>query len=107
MSGEPQREQFEALWPGGPSAVSEIAPAPRPESLSGKRIGFLWDYVFRGDEIFPILEERIRTAFDDAEFVGHETFGSTFGGNEHEVLEALPERLKALGIDAVISGNGC
>ena len=96
---------YEALWPGGASAVPLVPPAPRPDSLSGKRIAFLWDSMFRGEEIFPALQAHIRSQFDDVEFISYEEFGSTFGGSEHAVLEALPERLQTLKVDAVISGN--
>ena len=104
---ESHEQRFEVLWPGGPSAVPTIPPAKRPANLNGKRIGFLWDSMFRGDEIFPIVERQLRSQFPDAEFVGYEAFGSTFGGDEHAVLEALPARLRELQIHGVISGNGC
>jgi len=39
--------------------------------------------------------------------VRYEEFGSTHGGDEREVMRALPEKLKKLGADAVISGMGC
>jgi len=107
MSDPTATEEFAALWPGGALAVPTAAPAPRPESLAGKTVAFLWDDMFRGDEIFPLLERAIDTAFDDVRFVGHDAFGSTFGGDEHAVLDALPERLRAYGVDAVISGVGC
>lgn len=97
---------YEVLWPGGESAVTAIPPASRPETLSGKRIGFLWDQMFRGDEIFPIIEREIRARFDSVEFVSEDQFGPTFGGNEHETIESLPNRLRSLGVDAVVSGIG-
>lgn len=99
-------EEFEALWPGGVNAVPAVAPATRPADLNGKRIGFLWDYAFRGDEIFPILENTLTEVYEDVEIVGYDAFGSTFSGDEHETLAALPQRLKDLKIDAVISGVG-
>ena len=99
-------ELYEVFWPGGPSAVNTISSAPRAD-LTGKRIGILWDYVFRGEEIFPILEKTISEQYENVEFIGYENFGSTFGGDEHAVLAALPKRLKSLKIDAVISGIGC
>ena len=99
-------ELYEVFWPGGPSAVNTISSAPRAD-LTGKRIGILWDYVFRGEESFPILEKCISERYENVEFIGYENFGSTFGGNEHAVLAALPKRLKNLKIDAVISGIGC
>lgn len=100
-------EDFEALWPGGVNAVPAVSPAPRSADLNGKRIGFLWDYAFRGDEIFPMLEEALARACEDVEIVGYDAFGSTFGGSEGETLAALPQRLKDLRIDAVVSGVGC
>ncbi len=99
-------ELYEVFWPGGPSAVNTISSAPRAD-LTGKRIGILWDYVFRGEEIFPILEKSISEQYENVEFIGYENFGSTFGGDEHAVLAALPKLLKNLKIDAVISGIGC
>jgi hypothetical protein len=34
-------------------------------------------------------------------------FGSSHGGDEKEALAALPAQLKALDVDAVISGMAC
>ena len=99
-------ELYEVFWPGGPSAVHTVPAAPRSD-LTGKRIGFLWDYVFRGEEIFPILKKTISERYKNVEFVSYEKFGSTFGGDEHAALNALPKLLKQLKIDAVISGIGC
>ena len=100
-------QHFEVLWPGGPSAVQTVPAADRLETLNGKRIGFLWDRMLRGEEIFPYLETRLRQRFPDAEFVGYDAFGATFGGDEDAVLDALPARLRELQIHGVISGNGC
>ena len=97
---------YEVFWPGGANAVHTVSSAPRTD-LTGKRIGLLWDYVFRGEEIFPILEESISERYENVEFIGYDKFGSTFGGDEHAVLTALPRLLKDLKIDAVISGIGC
>ena len=95
-----------ALWPGGASAVPAVPAAARPGTLEGKRIGFLWDAMFRGDEIFPLLETELKARFPGTTFVGYDAFGSTFGRDEHAVLAALPERLAELGVDAVVSGIG-
>ena len=99
-------EHFSALWPGGDSAVTPIEPAPRPARLDARRVGFLWNHMFRGEEIFPLLERKLEAEFEEVEFVGFDAFGSTFGGDEHAVVEALPSRLGELGVDAVISGIG-
>ncbi len=95
------------LSPSGPMGVAVSNPAPRPDSLSGKRVAFLWDSMFRGDEMFPVLQAAISDRFEDVSFVEHGAFGSTFGGDEEAVLAALPDRLRELNVDAVVSGVGC
>ena len=99
-------DHFSALWPGGDSAVAPIEPAPRPATLDARRVGFLWNHMFRGEEIFPLLARQLETEFEGVEFVGFDAFGSTFGGDEHAVIDALPSRLGDLGVEAVISGIG-
>ena len=47
---------YSVVWPRG-EKTQEIAPlATRLDSLKGKTVGFVRDYRFRGDEIFPLLE---------------------------------------------------
>ena len=101
-------EQDQAVfWPRG-ERKAEVQPlAPRMADLAGKTVCELWDYMFRGDEIFPILEAELKTRYPGVRFVGYDTFGSTHGGDETRVLAELPARLKELGADAVISGMGC
>jgi len=100
-------EEFAALWPGASRAVPTITPAVRPGGLDGKTIALLWDNLFRGEEVFPEIQRALAAAWPGVRFVGYETFGSTFGGGEHEVLERLPRLLREHQVDAVISGIGC
>ncbi|HEX2437408.1 MAG TPA: hypothetical protein VHT71_03790 [Methylomirabilota bacterium] len=81
--------------------------APRLETLAGKTIGQLWDDLFRGDEIFPMLESALTARFPGVRFVDYRTFGSTHGAEEHAVLSDLPKRMRELGVDAIISGMAC
>jgi hypothetical protein len=81
--------------------------APRLRALDGKTIAFLWDSVFRGDEIFRVLEEALRRRYPHATFVGWGVFGSIFGGEEARTIAALPDRLRELGVAAVVSAVGC
>ena len=67
----------------------------------------LWDYLFKGDEVFALLEEGLRARYPNIRFISWRDFGSTHGDDEKEALAALPARLKALGVDAVISGMAC
>lgn len=98
---------FEVVWPGAPSGIARSANAARLPTLDGKRVGFLWDWLFRGDELFPVLEQQLSDQFRDIEIVGYEIFGNTHGSDEKEMIAALPDVLRAERIDAVISGVGC
>jgi hypothetical protein len=97
----------QVVWPRAPRVVERRDLAGRLPTLDGRTVAFLWDSVFRGDEIFPILEGALRQRFPAARFVGWETFGSTFGGEEPRTIAELPERLRRLGVEAVVSGIGC
>jgi hypothetical protein len=99
--------QERVLWPRGRRMVTARPVAPRLETLAGKTIGQLWDDLFRGDEIFPILEGALAQRFPGVKFVDYRTFGSTHGAEEHGVLTALPARMREHGVDAVISGMAC
>ena len=98
---------YEALWPRSPRQTKVKPLAKRLDTLEGKTIAQVWDYVFRGDEVFEILEQGLKERFLDVKWVSWKEFGSTHGGGEREVVAALPEKMKALGVDAVISGMGC
>lgn len=62
--------------------------------------------MFHGEEVFALLAREPR-AFPGARFVGHETFGATFGDDEPRTIAALPGRLRDQGVDAVVSRTGC
>jgi hypothetical protein len=95
------------VWPRSRRTVERAPLARRSPTLAGKTIAFVWDYVFRGDEVFALLARELQRRFPGVRFVGHETFGATFGGDEHVTIAGLPGQLRDHGIDAVVSGMGC
>lgn len=104
MSSEPR---YDAVWPRSPRGVQPRRRSDRLESLAGKRVAFLWDHVFRGDELFPVLGRELTRRFDDVEIVGYEEFGNLHGADELERVGRLPDDLRSRGVDAVVSGMGC
>jgi hypothetical protein len=55
--------EYAVVWPRAPRTAKLTRLAERYDTLRGKTIAQLWDYIFRGDEIFPLLEvELARTA---------------------------------------------
>jgi hypothetical protein len=100
----PQDEgYFEAYWPRGARPVNAKSLAPRQQSLDGKCIAFLWDYLFRGDKIFDLIEEELRHRFAGIRFIGWREIGNIHGNDERKMVAALPGRLQALGVDAVVT----
>ena len=98
---------FEAYWPRGARQQKTRALAPRLDTLDGKTIAQIWDFLFKGDEVFALLEEGLKQRYPNVKFVSWQEFGSSHGGDEREALAALPAKLKSLGVDAVISGMAC
>jgi hypothetical protein len=98
---------YETLWPGGGAAIPTFEAAPRPSTLEGRTVAFVWDYVFCGDEIFPIIQEALASLHPGLQFVGHEFFGPVFGSEEHKGIRLLPGRLAEARVDVAICGVGC
>ena len=69
QSDRPKRDHhvrtgtYAVVWPRSEKSVTVKPLAPRLATLEGKTVAFLWDYLFRGDEIWPILSEAWRSAF--------------------------------------------
>jgi len=98
---------YDAVWPRSPLAVQAHRLAPRLDALAAKRVGFLWDHLFRGDELFPVIAAELVSRFPDLEIVDYTEFGNTHGGDEADMITRLPDNLRSRGIDAVVSGMGC
>ena len=98
---------YEAHWPRTPRQQLTRELAPRLDTLEGKTIAQLWDELFKGDVVFRHLEEGLKQRYPGVTFVSWKEFGSTHGKNEKAVLAALPQKLRDLGVDAVLSGMAC
>ena len=98
---------YEVVWPSSPLGVQTQRKARRLATLNDKRVAFLWDYVFRGDELFPVLAESLTQRFGNVEIMSFEEFGNLHGADEKERIERLPDDLRSRGVDAVVSGMGC
>ncbi|MBI2958477.1 MAG: hypothetical protein HYY32_06495 [Chloroflexi bacterium] len=98
---------YEAVWPRGKKKAGRVSPARRLDTPSGKTIAFLWNRVFRGDLVFPIIEKKLAEQFPGVKFVGYDVFGSTHGPHEMQVVADLRRKLAENGCDAAISGMGC
>lgn len=98
---------FDVVWPKSPLGVQRRRAAERLASLDGARIGFVWDYMFRGEEIFPALAAELQRRHPGLEVVGYDTFGNIHGPHEHELVASLGATAGDHGVVAVVVGNGC
>lgn len=99
--------QYEVVWPSGERKQALQPLAKRLDTLNGKTIAQLWDFLFAGDEVFSQLEQELRVQYPEVKFVSWREFGSTHAINEKELLASLPQRFKELGVDAAISSMAC
>ena len=98
---------YEVVWPRGERTSGIVPLAKRLDTLEGKTLCALWDWLFYGDKMFPTIEEELAKRYPESKFVSYEAFDSTHGGGEASMLAALPDKLKQNKCDAVISGVGC
>ncbi len=101
-----QEPRYDVLWPSTRKAVKNTAAATRVPDLNGKVVCELWDILFRGDTIYPLVREYIRKRFPGVKFVDHKEFGNFHGARERDVVKALPDKLRQFKADAVIVGVG-
>ena len=95
------------LWPLARRAARARDLAPRVPDLNGKTICELWDVIFRGETIYPLVREHIRKRFPGVKFVDYTHFGNFYGAREEQNIgERLPDQLREHGADAVIVGIG-
>ena len=61
----PREPKYDVLWPLSRRAVRETKAAKRLPDLNGKVVAELWDVIFRGETIYPLVREYIRKRFPD------------------------------------------
>lgn len=101
------QQLFEVVWPRGEQVIESVHFAKRTDSLNGKTIAYLWDNMFRGDEIYPLVTKALSKKYENINFVDYAEFGNTHDHQAGSVINDIPAKLRQLGVDAVISGIGC
>jgi len=97
---------FDVVWPLGRVASKEVPLAPALPDLNGKTVCELWDWLFRGDQMYPLINEELRRRFPDIRIVGHEIMGNMHGTHGRAYVANLAELLRQHGADAVIAAVG-
>ena len=100
--------RYDVVWPLGRSRVEALTVNERPEDLSGKTVAFLWDYLFKGPEMFAVIQEQLAAVHPAIRFVDHSVFGNfhATAAAEKECLAALPDLLREHRVDAAVVAVG-
>ncbi len=100
--------EYQVVWPLGRSAVEKIEVTSGVEGLDGRKVAFVWDYLFRGPEIFDVIKSEITARYPTAQFIDYEAFGNIHGSDEEEKasLELLAERMREHGADGAVVAVG-
>ena len=97
---------YEVVWPLGRFVSPPVDPAPALEDLNGKTVCELWDWVFRGDQMYAVINAELRKKFPGVKFVEWQHLGNTNANNARDYVSNLPALLKQHGCDAIISAVG-
>ena len=108
MTADRVAAQFAVVWPLAPvhRGVESVEAPPRTRELGGRRIGFIWDYLFHGDEMFEAIRRQLHEGFAEVTIVDYDAFGNIHGPDEDAVIAALPDVLRETGVDSVIAAVG-
>ncbi|HEX2831032.1 MAG TPA: hypothetical protein VHP37_32155 [Burkholderiales bacterium] len=99
--------QYEVVSPLGEAPGRPKAMPARIADLNGMTIGELSNYQFHHKLTFDVIRQALLERYPGLKFVPFEAFGNIDDPNrEADVVKALPDKLRSLECDAVITGNG-
>ena len=101
-----QEPKYDVVWPISKRAVKKTRAANRKPDLNGKVIIELWDVIFRGEIIYPLVREYIKKRFPNVHFVPYTEIGNFHGARESQVTATIADKLKYFKADAAIVGIG-
>jgi len=78
----------------GPTASGRGTEFPKSiPGLNGVTIGEMWDWLYKGDSLFPIVREELRKRYPDIKFVEYPVIGNIHGPDENEIVAGLLQLL--------------
>jgi hypothetical protein len=98
--------EYSVVWPLSRQQITSVGETAGVGSLDNKRVAFVWDYMFRGDEMWELIKEGIRDRYPTAEFVGYEAFGNIHGPSETGVPSDLLDNVRRERVDAAVLAVG-
>jgi hypothetical protein len=97
---------YDVVWPQSPKGVEPRALAPRLTGLDGATIAYLWDGLFRGEELFAALTAELTRRHPTVRIVDWDVVGNTHTADEAAVIAGMADVLRVNRVDAVVSAVG-
>jgi hypothetical protein len=98
--------RYQVLSPEGRARTTRTVAPPAVRDLDSAVVGQIWDYMFRGDEIFAQVRRVLTERHPGIRFVDHREFGDIHGPDQDRLTAEIPEKLRKHGCTAVIVGVG-
>lgn len=107
MDKSNNQPSYDVVWPLSPLRIESAVNLPDSvPTLDGATIAEMWDWLYKGDQLFPIVRNELRKRFPGIKFIEYPVIGNIHGPDENEIVQGLPQMLQALGCDAVVVGVG-
>ena len=99
--------KFSVLSPMGQHVGKGKSIVPRLPDLKGKTVCEVWNGMFRGDVMFPVIRQLLEKHYPDMKIIPYNEFPILHpAGNTDQLCESLKETILEKACDAVISGVG-
>lgn len=103
-------EKITVVNPAGLQAVQSAHPVPRLPDLNGKTIAEVWNGVFKGDVVFPLVRRALQRRFPAVHIIPYTEFyhlpGSDVPAEQRARVREIVDAARAKGAHAVITGMG-
>lgn len=99
---------YDAMSPLGRERAAERVEHEPLTTLEGMTLGFIWDYLFKGDEMFAAIQRAVAAEHPDTSFVDYPKFGNIHGSSpdERANIGAIAARIREANVDAVVVAVG-
>lgn len=103
-------EKLSVVSPAGLPAVYASRPAPRLPDLNGKTIAEVWNGVFKGDVVFPLVRKALQRRYPGVRIIPYTEFhhlpGSDVPSEQRALVAEILDQARTKGAHAVITGMG-
>jgi hypothetical protein len=106
MSGK-----MRVINPLGKAIVKKGEKAARLDTLDGKTVCEIWNGMFKGDILFPIINRMLKERYPGVKIIPYSDFtepslSSMAQERQKETLEAIQREVLNKNCDAIITGTG-